>query len=70
MVFPLIGAAAAVALAGYSIFRDKPTVQQQTPSIEFPTGGGSVQVGLNLTAIAGYLVLGGLVYYFGKRLIS
>ena len=34
-----------------------------------PASGGP-SLSLNLTTIAGYAIAGGLVYYFGKKLLS
>lgn len=34
-----------------------------------PTGNGA-SGGFNLTTVAGYAIAGGLVYYFGKKIIK
>lgn len=39
----------------------------ESPPQSLPTASPA---GINLTAIAGYAILGGLVFYFGKKIIK
>lgn len=41
----------------------------ETPPAALPDGN-TKDSGLNLTTIAGYAILGGLVFYFGKKIIK
>lgn len=41
--------------------------KNEPPQIATPANQNS---GLNLTTVAGYVILGGLVYYFGKKIIK
>ena len=71
MPLPLIPIAAASIGAWWLANRDDITNPQQTPSQQYPnTSPANAGASINLTTIAGYLVLGGLVYYFGRRLIA
>ena len=61
MPIPIVaGLAVAAAGAWGYVFGTKDEVQQSTYE----------NSGLNLTTIAGYAIVGGLVFYFGKKLLK
>lgn len=58
---PIVGLVGAAALWTYLNVKKEPKT---------PAGGGGAVQGINLTTVAGYAILGGLTYYFGKKLLA
>lgn len=60
----LTGVAAALGFGAFGGSLAQTSVATNPPAGNPPAGG------LNLTTIAGYAIAGGLVYYFGKKIIK
>jgi hypothetical protein len=67
MAIPIIAGLAVLAATGWGyIVGTKDEPQNGTPQ-QIPAGTAG---GLNLTTVAGYVIVAGLVYYFGRKVLK